>query len=155
MRLLSVSEKDAEAQRAVLLSMRMQILWCCPSFHKPERLLRLSLDLLYIKVFTILNKFGGEEKLCLDAVNLLIGMIDAYATSLASAPELFDHLAQLDIAALPSRTLLMKALVLIGAATHDQQLQENMSARILDPLGQRFLRQFVNRRPVQKWTVSL
>ncbi|EPB77776.1 hypothetical protein ANCCEY_03129 [Ancylostoma ceylanicum] len=36
------------------------------------------------------------------------------------------------------RTLLMKALVLIGAATNDQQLQENMSARILDPLGQRF-----------------
>ncbi|VDK58743.1 unnamed protein product, partial [Cylicostephanus goldi] len=74
----------------------------------------------------------------MDAVNLLIGMTEAYATSLASAPELFDHLAQLDIAALPSRTLLMKALVLIGAATNDQSLQENMSARILDPLGQRF-----------------
>ncbi|KAE9412724.1 hypothetical protein Angca_010109 [Angiostrongylus cantonensis] len=55
------------------------------------------------KVFTVLKKFGGEEKLCLDAVNLLIGMIDPYATSLASAPELFDHLVQLDIAALPSR----------------------------------------------------
>lgn len=90
------------------------------------------------KVFTILNKLGGEEKLCFDAINLLIGMIDAYATPLASAPELFDNLAQLDIAAFPSRTLLMKALVLIGAATHDQQLQENMSAKILDPLGQRF-----------------
>ncbi|RCN51186.1 hypothetical protein ANCCAN_02755 [Ancylostoma caninum] len=90
------------------------------------------------KVFIILKKFSGEERLCLDAVNLLTGMIEAYATSLASAPELFDHLAQLDIAALPSRTLLMKALVLIGAATNDQQLQENMSARILDPLGQRF-----------------
>uniref|UniRef100_A0A0K0D6F0 HECT domain-containing protein n=1 Tax=Angiostrongylus cantonensis TaxID=6313 RepID=A0A0K0D6F0_ANGCA len=58
------------------------------------------------KVFTVLKKFGGEEKLCLDAVNLLIGMIDPYATSLASAPELFDHLVQLDIAALPSRYFL-------------------------------------------------
>ncbi|KAK6752632.1 hypothetical protein RB195_003817 [Necator americanus] len=90
------------------------------------------------KVFVILKKFSGEERLCLDAVNLLTGMIEAYATSLASAPELFDHLAELDIASLPSRTLLMKALVLIGAATNDQQLQENMSARILDPLAQRF-----------------
>ncbi|KJH48617.1 hypothetical protein DICVIV_05245 [Dictyocaulus viviparus] len=90
------------------------------------------------KVFYILKKFGSEEKVCLDAVNLLIGMIDAYATSLASAPELFDHLSQLDIAALPSRTLLMKALVLIGAATNDQQLQKDMSAKILDPLGVRF-----------------
>ncbi|ETN75944.1 hypothetical protein NECAME_12016 [Necator americanus] len=90
------------------------------------------------KVFVILKKFSGEERLCLDAVNLLTGMIEAYATSLASAPELFDYLAELDIASLPSRTLLMKALVLIGAATNDQQLQENMSARILDPLAQRF-----------------
>ncbi|WKY07717.1 hypothetical protein Q1695_007299 [Nippostrongylus brasiliensis] len=98
----------------------------------------LIVKLVVRKVFTILNKFGGEEKLCLDAVNLLTGMIEGYATSLASAPELFDHLAQLDIAALPSRTLLMKALVLIGAATNDQRLQENMSARILDPLGERF-----------------
>ncbi|VDO44149.1 unnamed protein product [Haemonchus placei] len=116
-RLISAASTAAEYSDADPLSL--------PVFPQTGSFTHLIVKFVVRKVFTILNKFAGEEKLCLDAVNLLTGMIEAYATLLASEPELFDYLGHLDIAALPSRSLFNFILICF-------------SRFILDPLGQRF-----------------
>ncbi|CAD6191348.1 unnamed protein product [Caenorhabditis auriculariae] len=90
------------------------------------------------KVFTVLAKFSGEAKLCKDAIATLVGLVESYASVIASSSVFFDYLSNFDISQIPNRTNLMRALVLIGASANDAQLQENMFNMILAPLCQRF-----------------
>ena len=78
------------------------------------------------KVLAVLVNYGSEEKLCQDAIDCLLSLVESHASDIASSAELFEYLNSLDIARLPNRSNLMKALVLIGAAANDQELQENM-----------------------------
>ncbi|CCU83356.1 Exportin-4 [Caenorhabditis elegans] len=91
------------------------------------------------KVLAVLVNYGSEEKLCQDAIDCLLSLVESHASDIASSPELFEYLNSLDIARLPNRANLMKALVLIGAAANDQELQENMFKLILVPLSERFV----------------
>uniref|UniRef100_A0A1I7TQK3 ANF_receptor domain-containing protein n=1 Tax=Caenorhabditis tropicalis TaxID=1561998 RepID=A0A1I7TQK3_9PELO len=91
------------------------------------------------KVLTVLINYGSEEKLCQDAIDCLLSLVESHASDIASSTELFEYLNSLDIARLPNRSNLMKALVLIGAAANDQELQENMFKLILVPLSERFV----------------
>lgn len=91
------------------------------------------------KVLAILVNYGSEVKLCKDAIDCLLGLVESRASDIASSPELFEYLNSLDISRLPNRSTLMRALVLIGAAANDVDLQENMFKLILVPLSERFV----------------
>ncbi|CAP39068.1 Protein CBG22497, partial [Caenorhabditis briggsae] len=87
------------------------------------------------KVLSVLLNYGSEEKLCQDAIDCLLSLVESHASDIASSPELFEYLNSLDIARLPNRANLMKALVLIGAAANDQELQENMFKLVRDAVS--------------------
>lgn len=100
-----------------------------------RRLIEFSLQ----KTFTILNKLSGETKLCNDAVNLLVGLVDSRAPEMAASELLFSCLAGLQLDRLPARRALIQALVLIGAAAEDESLQLKMYVLILEPLSRKFM----------------
>ncbi|KAK6014244.1 hypothetical protein OSTOST_20402 [Ostertagia ostertagi] len=125
-RLLSAASSSVEYSDADPLAL--------PVLPQTGSFTQLIVKFVVRKVFTILNKFAGEEKLCLDAVNLLTGMIEAYATLLASEPELFDYLGQLDIAALPSRFIPLfcyrSAIFVIFGNDQSRKFVKNFGAQI-------------------------
>ncbi|CAI2349918.1 unnamed protein product [Caenorhabditis sp. 36 PRJEB53466] len=110
-----------------------------PGMPKDKEFSTVLVRFVIKKVLNVLVNYGSEEKLCQDAIECLLGLVESNASVIASSPELFEYLNTLDIARLPNRANLMKALVLIGAAANDAELQENMFRLILVPLSERFM----------------
>ena len=65
-------------------------------------------------------------RLCVDAVDLLVGLADSRALEMASSDTLYSCLAGVQLDRMPARRSLIQALVLIGASANDQTLQEKM-----------------------------
>ncbi|GMS91602.1 hypothetical protein PENTCL1PPCAC_13777 [Pristionchus entomophagus] len=98
----------------------------------------LIVNFILTKVFTTLNKFSGERRLCSDAVSMLEALVESHAATLAASPALFTALAEMDLARCPVRAQLMKVLVFIGAAANSDELRKNMFNQILEPLTVRY-----------------
>uniref|UniRef100_A0A914WUI0 Exportin-4 n=1 Tax=Plectus sambesii TaxID=2011161 RepID=A0A914WUI0_9BILA len=94
------------------------------------------------KCFACLTIFSGEVLLAKDATQLLISLVDTRqrANEVASNANLLQEVARIDLQQLSptARKELLRALVLIGAATDNSALQEQMYMMILDPLAARF-----------------
>ncbi|PAV84732.1 hypothetical protein WR25_02878 [Diploscapter pachys] len=110
-----------------------------PLLPQSDTFSQLLVGFVLSKVFTCLSRFSGENKVCMDAVDLLNGIVESRASTIAASPDLYQHLRSLDIAKIPCRSRLMQALVFIGAAAQNAELQENMFAQIMQPLVERFV----------------
>ncbi|CAI5448696.1 unnamed protein product [Caenorhabditis angaria] len=110
-----------------------------PLIPDDEEFSKILVRFVVNKVLSVLLNYGGEERLCQDAIDCLLGLVESRAAAIATSPELFEYLKSLDISKLPNRANLMKALVLIGAAANDLDLQENMFKMILVPLSDQFM----------------
>ena len=81
-------------------------------------------------------------RLCADIVDLLTSLIDSRAEYLSRGTQLYDFLCKIDLAKLPSKTKLMKALVLIAAQVDDQTVQQRMYEQVSIAIGFEILQCF-------------
>nr|CDQ06172.1 Bm7015 [Brugia malayi] len=128
-----------ELARSSLWCMRRLI--CSLGFHvmNPEdseqlasiikKNLQAMVDFALQKSFGILNNLSGE--LCLDAVEVFVGLVCAGCNEAAKSPFLFPCLSTIQIERLPARHSFIKVLVQIGSMANDEN--------VLQPLRERFM----------------
>ncbi|VDK17648.1 unnamed protein product, partial [Anisakis simplex] len=93
---------------------------------------------VFHKTFTVLGKLSGEKKLCKDASDLLLALVDSRAAEMAANDLLYISLSHIQLDKLPVRRSLIHTLVLIGAAADDEQIRQRMYLSILEPLSNKF-----------------
>ncbi|VDN01903.1 unnamed protein product [Thelazia callipaeda] len=96
-------------------------------------------DFALQKSFGVLNRLSGERKLCLDAVELLIGVVRNGCVEAASSRFLFPCLSAVQIEKLPARHSLLKMLVELGALIGDEIIYNSINEVVLKPLSQRYI----------------
>ncbi|VIO92909.1 Uncharacterized protein BM_BM7015 [Brugia malayi] len=138
-----------ELARSSLWCMRRLI--CSLGFHvmNPEdseqlasiikKNLQAMVDFALQKSFGILNNLSGEHKLCLDAVEVFVGLVCAGCNEAAKSPFLFPCLSTIQIERLPARHSFIKVLVQIGSMANDENVKKMLSEMVLQPLRERFM----------------
>uniref|UniRef100_A0A915E073 Exportin-4 n=1 Tax=Ditylenchus dipsaci TaxID=166011 RepID=A0A915E073_9BILA len=122
---LDDSEVDGQSEMAKLLP-------CIPTTGLlSSQIVELSLS----KIFATLTKMSGEEKLCKDAIHLIINFAEYRAETLAESDHLYNLLSHINLENLPSRRSLIKSLVIIGSVVNSDVIRQKMYSTILEPLA--------------------
>ncbi|VDK73552.1 unnamed protein product [Litomosoides sigmodontis] len=124
---------------------------CAAGFHvmNPEdserlavimgSILQIVVDLALQKCFNILNNMSGEHKLCADAVEVFIGLVNSNCNEIAKSPFLFPCLSTVQIERLPARHSFVKMLVQLGSVVDDENIKKTICGMVLEPLREKFM----------------
>uniref|UniRef100_A0AAF5Q5W4 Exportin-4 n=2 Tax=Wuchereria bancrofti TaxID=6293 RepID=A0AAF5Q5W4_WUCBA len=104
-----------------------------------QKILQTMVDFALQKSFGILNNLSGEHKLCLDAVEVFVGLVCAGCNEAAKSPFLFPCLSTIQIERLPARHSFIKVLMQIGGMANDENVKKMLSEMLLQPLRERFM----------------
>ncbi|EJD74821.1 hypothetical protein LOAG_17920 [Loa loa] len=103
-----------------------------------ESVLQTMVDFALQKSFGIINNLSGERKLCMDAVEVFVGLVRTGCSEAAKSPLLFPCLSLVQIERLPARHSFIKVLVQIGAMANDENITKTLYEMVLQPLRERF-----------------